>query len=348
MRHRTLALLAALLVVPLTAACDDDEAAPARTQTPTPPAVPSDRGPVLDAAALTTGRPPRVPYAFSEHPTFGGGDWTLVRTDGSSVPFGHRPALFVAFEDRVVNGYGTEGGFVVEVWDRSGERLAEIDGLCHFALVTTPSRDRAAWLEGDTLAEVAEDGSLSTRPVVLPDGHCGEVDPVGLRDASLYVDGRQAAPSVVTGPGEPVPIAGLRDLEDVSARGNLAGRLPDEDHCWAVLRPDGRQRWRTCADRLVSFSPDGRHLLGTVGQLDPRRLVVHGPRNGRFEAQWDNVARQWLEQVEWEDAGHLLAVVRNPAVGWAVVRLGIDGRAEYAVPPVRTGSELSPFRLPLS
>ena len=59
-------------------------------------------------------------------------------------------------------------------------------------------------------------------------------------------------------------------------------------------------------------------------------------------------SRQRVTQVEGEDAEHLLVVVRNPAVGWSVVRLAVDGTAEYAVTPVRTGAEFAPFRLQLS
>ncbi len=125
------------------------------------------------------------------------------------------------------------------------------------------------------------------------------------------------------------------------SRGNLAGRLADDSHCWGLLWEGAELRWRTCADRLVSFAPDGRHVLGTVGNIDYRSIMVHGVRTGRVEAQWANAPRQWVTQVEWEDAEHLLVVVHNPAVGWSVVRLALDGSAEYAVTPVRTGGASS-------
>jgi hypothetical protein len=148
-----------------------------------------------------------------------------------------------------------------------------------------------------------------------------------------------------------VRIPQLSDLVDVSRRGNLIGRLVDDPGCWGLLREDGHRRWRTCADRLVSFAPDGRHVLGSrgsVGNTGFHGLVVHGSRNGRVEAQWADPPHQRVTQVEWEDAGHVLVVVRNAAVGWSVVRLGVDGSAEYAVAPVRTGAEFPPFRLPMS
>jgi hypothetical protein len=332
---------------------DDPEAGPVAPSTSaTAPATPTPTQgpPLLDAAALPTGAPPRLAYAFAKHPTFGGGDWRLVRPDGSTQPFGPFPALFAVYDDRVVNGYGTEGGFVVQLLAGDGSPVAELPKLGHFALVTTPHRDRVAWLDnGDNLVTVSTDGSVDTRRVRLPHGSRDDQDPVALNGPTLYVDGRKSAPMAISGPGEPVPLPAYSDLVDVSAGGNLAGRLADDPHCWGLLWKGAELRWRTCADRLVSFAPDGRHVLGTVGTVDYRSIVVHGLRTGRVEAQWTNAPRQWVTQVEWEDAAHLLVVVHNPAVGWSVVRLGVDGTAEYAVSPVRTGgAEFAPFRLQLS
>ncbi len=322
---------------------------PTTTQPPTQPATQPPGPQPLDAAALPTGAPPRLTYAFAEHPTFGGGDWRLVWPDGSDRPFTESPALFAAYDDVIVNGYGTEGGFVVELFDGEAHRTHELPKLCHFALVTTPDRDRVAWLDDQgTLVEQYADGSVSTRPVRLPHGTCDDQDPVALNGPTLYVDGRKTPPMAVKGPREPVPLQGYRTLADVSARGNLVGQLADDPHCWGLLRQGAEERWRTCADRLTSFAPDGRRVLGIVSAVDYRLLVVHGVRDGRVEAQWANAPGQWVTQVEWEDSTHLLVVVHNRAVGWSVVRLALEGTAEYAVPPVRTGAEFSPFRLQLS
>ena len=354
---RRLLALPGLLVLVLTGcqgeSDDDPEEGPAAPSTSaTTPATPTPTAgaPLLDAAALPTGEPPRLAYAFAEHPTFGGGDWRLVRLAGTTQPLGHYPGLFAVYEDRVVNGYGTEGGFIVELLDGDLSPVADLLKLCHFALVTTPDRGLVASLDDrGTLVEQYADGSVSTRPVRLPHGSCDDQDPVALNGPTLYVDGPKSPPMAVSGPGEPVPISTLRDLEDVSAGGNLVGRLADDPRCSGLLWEGAELRWRTCADRLLSFAPDGRRVLGSVGNADYRSVVVHGLGNGRVEAQWTSVPRQWITQIEWEDAAHLLAVVHNPAVGWSVVRLAVDGTAEYAVTPVRTGGgEFSPFRLQLS
>jgi hypothetical protein len=361
MDRRSLATLAAALAV-LVTGCQADRTEPpaagevAASTAPTGPAAPtaaptSNEGPVLDAADLPTGDPPRVAYAFSEHPTFGGGDWRLVRTDGNTQPFGHNPGSFTAYDDVVVNGYGTEGGLVVELWSGDGSSVRSLPPLCHFSVVATPDRNRLAWLEDDSLVTVASDGSIDSRPVVLPHGPCGDDLPVALSDALLYVDTAQGVPIAVTPRGWKITFPALRGLADVSARGNLVGQLAQSPRCWGLLRVGVDLRWRTCSDRLVSFAPDGRHVLGTEGSVADtsfRGVVVHGSHGGRVVARWATSGRQRVAQVEWEDAEHLLVVVRNPAVGWAVVRLGLDGSAEYAVAPVRTGADFAPFRLPMS
>ncbi len=378
MRRRSLPLSAALVVlIVLGSGCTADGSAPPAggstllpTPTTTPTATPTstpaappptgtpapaaDLGPVLDSTALPTGEPPQVAYAFAAHPTFGGGDWELVLPGGSRHPFTETPALFSAHDDVVVNGFGTEGGFVVELFDGLGRLQHEQRGLCSYAMVTSPERDVVAWLQDDgSLVEQSADGSVDTRPVRVPGGPCGgAVAPVALNGPDLYVDGPRVAPSRISGPGEAVAIPQLRDLVDVALRGNLVGRLAGDDGCWGLLRADGVRRWRTCADRLSAFSPGGRHVLGTRGSVAYagfRGLVVHGARTGRVEAQWSNLRGQRVSQIEWEDADHLLVVVHHAAVGWSVVRLGVDGTAEYAVPPVRTGDgEFAAFRLPMS
>ena len=299
---------------------------------------------------LPTGPPPAVAYAFAEHRTFGGGDWLLVRPDGGSRrPFSESLGEFVAYDDVVVNGYGTEGGFEVELFDGRPHLEHEQGGLCHYGLVVTPDRGEVAYLQNDgSLVEQYADGSLSTRPVELPGGPCTGAQPVALRGPKLYVDAPGTPPSVIAGPNHPSALRGFLDLADVSARGLLVGRLADDKHCSGLLRPTHGIRWRTCADRLVAFSPDGHHVLGTLAGPEPRGVVVHHTRTGGIAASWPSAPRQRITQVEWEDDGHVLIVVHRREVGWSVVRLGVDGSAEYAVTPVRTGGEFPPFRLQLS
>jgi hypothetical protein len=300
------------------------------------------------AAALPPDPAPRVPYAAAQHPVFGGGDWRLVRPTGTTSAFAESTGAFIAFEDVVVNGFGTEGGFVVQLYDGTPVLEHEQAGLCHDRLLTTPERDEVAWLQDDgSLVELHDTGSVDTRPVELPGGPCGAAQPAALRGPKLYVDGPHASPSVIAGPNHPGRIRLLSGLADVSGRGLLAGRLASDPTCSGLLRPRHGVRWETCADRLTSFSPDGHHLLGLVG-VEPRDVVVHHVRTGRVTARWPQGSWTRVAQVEWEDAGHLLAVVRERGVGWSIMRLGVDGAAQRAVGPLRSGAEFPPYRLQLS
>jgi hypothetical protein len=344
MDRRSLTLLAAVVVLVTGCGADRSGSAPTAGAAATASSPDAARQ-LLDVTALPTGAPPRVAYAFAEHPTFGGGDWQLVRPDGSRRPFTDSPGRFVAYDDVVVNGYGTEGGFVVELFDGRGRLRHQQRDLCSFALVTSPDRSEVAWVQNaGGLVEQYSDGSLSTRPARFPGGACGDNVPVALRGPTLYVDSPAGPPRAVTGPRAARPIRGLRDLTDVSSRGELVGRLSGGRRCWGLLGKGHQLGWRTCRDRLRSFAPDGRHVLGTRGTAP----VVHGTVDGSVAAEWRIAPHQRVDQAEWEDAQHLLLVVRAAGTGWSVVRLGLDGSAEYAVPPVRTGPEFSPFRLPMS
>jgi hypothetical protein len=61
---------------------------------------------------------------------------------------------------------------------------------------------------------------------------------------------------------------------------------------------------------------------------------------------FDPGRRRSLSQLTWEDSTHLLGVLRAGA-SWSVVRIGVDGTVEYAVPPVPAINEFSPFSLPI-
>lgn len=50
------------------------------------------------------------------------------------------------------------------------------------------------------------------------------------------------------------------------------------------------------------------------------------------------------QQAVWEDDTHVLVTTYSSG-DWAVVRIGIDGSQEYALPPVAGGDMDSPFLL---
>jgi hypothetical protein len=53
-----------------------------------------------------------------------------------------------------------------------------------------------------------------------------------------------------------------------------------------------------------------------------------------------------LRELTWEDSTHLLGVLRAGGT-WSIVRIGVDGTVEYAVPPVPAANEFPAFTLPV-
>lgn len=321
-----------LLVVAAVLACG------CRAEAPTPlrHAVPSRPDAASSPSdALPVGAAPRVAYAVAEHATFGGGDWQLVRPDGSRQPLPHPPGQFVAYADRVVNGYATEGGYVVEVVDRRGREVGGATGLCAFGLVTGARHRRVAWLDGRSLVTL-DDGRDPTRTSLrLPPLECGRLVPVALASGRLLVNARRRSAPYALAPGRrPRALSALRLVRDVGP-GRLVGLLQRPRGCSVLADLHGQRLWENCDHRLLELSTDGRHVLGIRGPggHGRTRAVSIFTDAGELEAQWLRPAGATIEEVCWEDDDHVLAVVHEPA-GWSLVRLGVDGSVEQAVAPL--------------
>jgi hypothetical protein len=137
-----------------------------------------------------------------------------------------------------------------------------------------------------------------------------------------------------------------------TGRGRWVGGITqvfDTGTCSRMTR-SARTRWRTCRNVLADIAPDNRHVIGTPAYADgfgPTTLHVLDLRTGERVRAWraarDGSSATYFEEV-WEDAEHLLVVTYQDRE-WAVVRLGLDGSMEYAVPP-RRGTDLRrPFHL---
>jgi hypothetical protein len=130
----------------------------------------------------------------------------------------------------------------------------------------------------------------------------------------------------------------VRAVSDVDG-GHLLGMvsLSDDGSCWGLFKTFGKTRWETCDHTLVAFSPSDELILGTDAYLDGlgQRSLVFLDLDGRELAAWQGTAESapTIVQVAWEDDDHVLAVV-FAADEWSIVRFGVDGSSEYAVPPV--------------
>jgi hypothetical protein len=132
-------------------------------------------------------------------------------------------------------------------------------------------------------------------------------------------------------------VTGITEVED------------DLTTCSEVLRLEGgAPLWRVCGHHPVAFSPDGTELLGFADGdgLGTTGLAVYDSATGDALLELGTARDAFVPQAIWEDESHLLATVFEKG-RWAILRIGLDGNREYAVPPVKdTGDLVSPFVLP--
>jgi hypothetical protein len=104
--------------------------------------------------------------------------------------------------------------------------------------------------------------------------------------------------------------------------------------------------WITHDLHALIFSPDGEQVLGVDYAWDPVELAILDSATGvagthvKFEG---NARRLPVWDVAWEDDTHVLAVVQDRRT-WSLVRLGVDGTIELALPQELEAGP--PFYLP--
>ncbi len=185
------------------------------------------------------------------------------------------------------------------------------------------------------------------RAVTVSGEDCSELtSPSGC---SVFVNGRRGYYTSSHGIVDRVPRMRLV----TTGRGRYLGgitRIDDEGTCSVMLKR-WRPRWRTCANRFSDLSTDNKHVIGLPSYGDgfgPTALDVLRTRDGgvvhAFTPSRRGDSATYFDEV-WEDADHVL-VVTYQADEWAIVRLGLDGSMEYAVPPRPGLRDLaSPFEL---
>lgn len=256
----------------------------------------------------------------------GGSQAVLVRPAGRPIPLG-----------RTSGGLGRSAtGGLVAFAGPSGARVTVVGD------------------EGRTIRALPGPGvgEGALQPAAITGTDCTATPPgcvVWLNDLSV---GQRVVP-VASSPT--VDLAGtrrIRTLADVAADGRKAGIVSRTEGgtCSEVQDARGQRRWRTCAARLVAFSPDGRRLLGTSAYgdgLGDTELTVFDAATGGAAIDLRTARNAAITQLAWEDDRHVLAVVLQGRRA-AIVRIDVEGRAEYAVPPVPAPDGTSPFVLPAS
>lgn len=138
----------------------------------------------------------------------------------------------------------------------------------------------------------------------------------------------------------PIRIPHVQGIRDVAPRrGLLIGITHRGSH--VVVDPHGRRHWASPAGELVAFSPDGAHVLATVGR---HRLLILDARDGSTASTIDlpRGAQSW--STVWESAETLL-ILHQRRGHVCVVRLAADGRPEQAAPALRARPGRTPYLL---
>ncbi|WP_151083272.1 hypothetical protein [Nocardioides cynanchi] len=314
---------------------------------------------------LPTGAPPKIAYARATKPEFLGGNFRMHRPDGTSLRLG-----FLALGQWTPMGRGAFGLATTEV----GPQLQRIDSsgrivrkrfLAHFGMAVSPDHSIASWLDDQRRPHDLEGGG--TREFTLPqvprgDGvgavsgaqTCKEQSPEGGGCTVFVNTARRNGVFVSTSHGIVTKVGPMLRVTDVNQRGRVTALLSkgtaSSPPCWGVITPAGHRAFRTCRYQLDSFSTDGRLILGehTPSASESVRRFAILRRDGSVARAFtfDIGARRSLNRLTWEDSTHLLGVLRAGG-SWSIVRIGVDGTVEYAVPPTPAVNEFTPFSLPL-
>jgi hypothetical protein len=314
---------------------------------------------------LATGARPSIAYARATKPEFLGGNFRMHRPDGTTLRLG-----YLALGQWSALGRGAFGIAATE----AGPQLQRIDAtgkivrqrfLTHFGLAVSPDHSIVSWLDDQSRPHDLEAGGSRefTLPQV-PQGDsvgavwgattCKEQSPEG-GGCTIFVNAaRNSGVFVSTSHGIVDKVGPMLHVTDVNQAGRVTGlvsrRTNTAPACWGVFTPNGHRAFRTCDYRLDSFSPDGRRVLGertpAFGNSVTRFAIFRRDGSVARAFTFDPGPRRSLNRLTWEDSRHLLGVLRA-GDSWSIVRIGVTGTVEYAVPPVPAVNEFTPFSLPL-
>ena len=327
---------------PETTATDSPPPSATDPASPTEDAVPME----LTTEGLATGPPPAIDYIADT----GGGEQPirLVRRGGTSQDLAAYYDSYALIGNGLVAVDQDDNGPVAVVLDDNFEETSRAR-MRGGSLAVTSDGSIVGWLGSDGSTHVVEGGGtreydMPTVPrgadlaALLSDGPtCKEGE--GGQGCAAYVNSGDSTRAWIS-----ISHGIVEDLGPIRAVGDAGGgyllgmvSLSDQGSCWGLFKNMGKTRWETCDHTLVAFSPSDRRILGTDAYLDGlgQRSLAFLDLDGRELAAWQGTAESapTIVQMAWEDDDHALAVV-YAADEWSIVRFGVDGSSEYAVPPV--------------
>jgi hypothetical protein len=337
----------------VTRAEDPDEALPT-------PSVTGEAGLVVDG--LSTGAPPATGYLD---------EGVFVGPDGEELP---SPAADAGIEGALQGRVDLADGTVVELLDVGSDDPTVVVSTAGETYGPFPGRAPAVNEDRTSVAWVADDGAVvawdtgSTEPVTLgtPPGRPEELVALtgGPCSDACVAYGNGSRPgsweplawAVATGDQEPLDLSGLVVVTAVHDR-TVAGYVSiadvgaDPGTCTEV-RVDGRTTAESCEVTYDAFAPGGGALRTSNAAKDGigDGLVGFAQADGSPALAlvgWEGAETFYSEAV-WEDSSHVLLTAYSWDTGtWSVVRLGLDGSLEYAVPPREAQDMDFPFALPV-
>lgn len=322
--------------------------------TPKPPSVarqPDTSQIVVDG--LKEGRSPTTGYAAGD--TISDADGNDVQLDEDRVralaPIngGFLVALDLGDGDLRARFVGTDGAAVPKLWTTTGSFAVSSGG------------NVGAFAETDGTVRVVQDADSSPAAQVFSLGQVpgqnlhvlgvqGE-DCSSTGTCTVYVatengvGGSQGyTPETwVASPGaDPVKIdSEVYAMDDIGENGSRLGRvaISETGACYGVETEDGTQLWKDCERGAREFSPDGKFVLGGSNFLDgvgDGQLTVLDAATGAPVLELRTRYETIIYDRTWEDSEHILAVVAEKN-RWAVIRFGLNGSREYALPPITAG-----------
>ncbi|WP_109508023.1 hypothetical protein [Nocardioides speluncae] len=331
-----------------------DPTGPTQNQTATE-GVPGEKAEVpLDVSNLDAGDLPAVTWL----------EGTAAHlASGETLELPEAYASIAEVGDRlVVTSSDDQGNLQVTVLSAAGDIVSSYpvdDGR----VVANRNRTAAAWIGPDGVPMVLQDGRPEPVQLAQVEGtdfgisglvgddcsSASESEGPSAAGCQVYVDtqvGEERTSWVVSSDGSvdraSERVLGINAVNADGSRLVALTSLTDTEGCWEAMDSSYRPEWESCRDNAKSFSPDGQYVLAILGlddgfgpldlsvlRADSGESVVHFQRADPSGTPFDMV---------WEDPEHLLAAVFQ-GNEWSIVRFGLDGSMEYAVPP-RTGPDL--------
>lgn len=309
----------------------------------------------LDVSDLETGEPPAVTWLVGTTAHLASGETIELSSEYQSV---------VQVGDRMVGiGNDDAGNLAAVVLSEAGEPEGSFPLTNESGIVSNGKGSAAAWIGPDGVPMVLLDGRADPVQLTAVDGSGFGIGGLVGDDCNVVTDSEAPGSSgnsgclvyvnagsdgsaertswAVTSSGTASPTRdGLLAVSAVDADGSrlmALTKVTDSEVCYATTDASYETEWDTCRDKPEVFSADGQYLATVPANGDgygPVEVSVLDASSGdpvvRFEQ--DLTAQATPHYVVWEDAEHLLGPVYQGGE-WSIVRFGLDGSMEYAVPP---------------